>query len=244
MIQSMAVVTPMANEQETVVEYLAAVRAELEKVPRVRHFVILDKVSIDRTRALVEDLATREPTLVPVWAPENRNVVDAYTRGYREALASEAEWILEMDAGFSHRPDDIPRFLQAAETGVDCVFGTRFSLGGTSENSPIRRRFLSRGGTLLSNLMLGTDLTDMTSGFQMFTRSALQRILAHGIDSEGPFFQTEMKTHARSMNIVEVPIAYSSPSHDISGASVRDALKNLRALRRKIRSEDQHERRR
>jgi dolichol-phosphate mannosyltransferase len=92
---------------------------------------------------------------------------------------------------------------------------------------PLKRRLISRGGTVLSNALLRTRLTDMTSGFQMFSRAALQSVLERGIRSEGPFFQTEMKAHCHDMRVAEVPITYSSPNHNMSNATLKDALRNL-----------------
>ena len=82
--------------------------------------------------------------------------------------------------------------------GNDCVFGSRFTQGAANLGTPWRRT-VSRGGTLLTNLLLGTRLTDMTSGFELFTRDALEHVLARGIRSRGPFFQTEIKAHCRDL---------------------------------------------
>ncbi len=162
-----------------------------------------------------------------VWAPENRGVVDAYVRGYCEALALQADWILEIDAGFSHQPSDIPSFFEKMTEGYDCVFGSRFCPGGSLTDSSRKRFWISWGGTFLTNLLLGTKLHDMTSGFQLFTRSALQMVLDRGIKSRGPFFQTEMKTYCRHLRIAEVPIHYRAASHAVGRKAIVDAVSNL-----------------
>ncbi|HYJ46296.1 MAG TPA: glycosyltransferase, partial [Pyrinomonadaceae bacterium] len=157
----------------------------------------------------------------------NRSVVDAYVRGYKEALAAGCDWILEIDAGFSHQPSDIPQFFASMLEGYDCVFGSRFCKGGSVSDSSTKREIISRGGTLLANLMLGTKLKDMTSGFEMFTRSALSEILEKGIHSRGPFFQTEIKAYSRKWRITEVPIQYRAASHDINNTAIKDSFSNL-----------------
>ena len=139
-------------------------------------------------------------------APENRCVVDAYIRGYREALASGAEWILEIDGGFSHDPGNIPQFFPYMAQNYDCVFGSRFTNGGSITSRSLGRRVVSWGGTLLTNALIGTKLTDMTSGFEMFRRDVLQNVLDRGIHSQAHFFQTEIKVHCRNLKIAEVPI--------------------------------------
>jgi dolichol-phosphate mannosyltransferase len=89
---------------------------------------------------------------------------------------------------------------------------------------------ISRGGTALTNVLLGTRLTDMTGGFELFTRDALEHAIAKGIRSKGPFFQTEIRTHCRNLRHVEVPIAYDAASHRVGSRAVGEALANLARL--------------
>jgi dolichol-phosphate mannosyltransferase len=120
----------------------------------------------------------------------------------------------------------MPRLFEKMGEGYDCVFGSRFCSGGAMHGSS-SRYWLSYGGTLLTNLLLGTRLRDMTSGFELFTRDALQFVLARGIKSRGPFFQTEIKAYCRHLSIAEVPIHYRAGSHAMGKAAVTDALQNL-----------------
>ena len=118
---SLGIVCPMANEETSAVAFVNAVLDEC--VPRgfksVTFFAVLDRVSRDRTRASLSELKEERPQLEVVWSPENRCVVDAYVRGYREALAAGCAWILEIDAGFSHQPSDIPQFFEKMWEGYD-----------------------------------------------------------------------------------------------------------------------------
>ena len=128
----LAVVCPVANESATIIRFVRAVLDECGQAgfQSVKFFAVVDHVSKDNTLDLLKGLAAEEPQLEVVWAPENRNVTDAYIRGYREALNSGCDWILEMDAGFSHQPSDIPRFFARMAEGYVCVFGSRFCAGG------------------------------------------------------------------------------------------------------------------
>lgn len=224
----------MANEATTVEEFVPAVLAQCQGVERLSFFIVLDNVCKDRTREILEGLARSDDRLKVVWAPENRSVVDAYLRGYREALAAECDWILEIDGGFSHRPQDIPLFLHKISEGYDCVFGTRFALGGRIEDSSLKRKYISWGGTLLTKLLLGARLSDMTSGFEIFKREVLAAALPQ-IHSRGPFFQTEIKVFCHRFRFTEVPIVYRAASHHISNASLKDAFRNLWRLFRERR---------
>lgn len=225
----LGIVCPMANEEADAARFVNAVLDEC--VPRgfksISFFVVLDKVSRDRTRELLEALAEERPELQVVWSPENRSVVDAYVRGYREALNAGCDWILEIDAGFSHQPSDIPQFFDKMNEGYDCVFGSRFCAGGTISDSSTKRKLISSGGTILANLLLGTKLKDMTSGFEMFRREVLMEIIKRGIKSRGPFFQTEIKAYCRNFKITEVPIQYRAASHNVGNQAIKDSFSNL-----------------
>lgn len=227
---TLAIVCPMANEADNAVEFVRAVLDQCRDFCSTKMLVVLDRVSTDSTRALMEELARTTPELEVIWAPENRCIADAYLCGHREALARGANWILEIDAGFSHQPSDMPALFAKMEEGYDCVFGSRFSPGGSLTNSSLGHRLVSYGGTFLTNLLLGTKLYDMTSGFQLFSRGALEMILQRGIRARGPFFQTEMKTYCRRLRIAEVPIQYSSASHHVGRRAISDALRNLSRL--------------
>jgi dolichol-phosphate mannosyltransferase len=232
----LGIVCPMANEAATAVDFVEAVLRECERYAfdSVTLFVIVDTVSRDATRTLLEAHEVLDPRLCVVWAPETRGVADAYVRGYREALAADCDWILEIDAGFSHQPSDIGTFLEAMVDGRDCVFGSRFRPGGRNLGTR-RRRLVSRGGTALTNALLGTELTDMTSGFQLFTRATLETVLAKGIRSTGPFFQTEIKTHCRNLRLVEIPIQYNAGSHRVGRRAIVESFVNLaRLFRRRL----------
>jgi dolichol-phosphate mannosyltransferase len=219
----------MANERETATSFIREVLAACEPFgfTSVTFFAVLDRVSRDGTRELLHELEPNLPQLRVVWAPENRSVVDAYLRGYREALDAGCDWVLEIDAGYSHQPSDIPRFFEKMSEGHDCVFGSRFCAGGRISESSLKREAISRGGTLLTNLLLGTRLSDMTSGFELFSRAALQEVLEKGIHSRGHFFQTEIKAHCRDLRVAEVPIHYRAASDSVNKNVLKDAFRNL-----------------
>ena len=138
-----------------------------------------------------------------------------------------ADWILEIDAGFSHKPKNIRQFFSQIQSGYDCIFGSRFMRGGTIRNSSWRRYLISRGGTFLTNRLLGTELTDMTSGFEMFSRSALEHVLQKGVHSRAHFFQTEIKTYCHELRFTEVPIQYEAASPRLRTSALKDAFIHL-----------------
>ncbi len=229
---SLGIVCPMANEIATAGRFVSAVLTEAGKFPfkRITLFTVFDKVCKDGTGSLLESIAETESRLKVIHSPENRCVVDAYMKGYQIALQDGCDWILEMDAGFSHDPASIPDFLAKIREDIDVVYATRFTLGGKIVDSPLRRRCISRIGGLLSNVLLGSRLGDMTSGFILYSRQALEMVLAKGIESRGPFFQTEMKYHARELRYAEVPISYRGASHVVGKKAMADARFHLKRL--------------
>jgi dolichol-phosphate mannosyltransferase len=219
----------MANERDTAVVFVREVLETCQGwgFKSVTFFAVLDRVSADGTVELLRELESTRRGVRVVWAPENRSVVDAYLRGYHEALDANCDWILEIDAGYSHQPSDIKGFFEKMLEGYDCVFGSRFCPGGRISQSSFKRRVISRGGTLLTNLLLGTKLTDMTSGFELFSRAALEEVLDEGVHSRGHFFQTEIKVHCHKLRIAEAPIHYRAASASVNNNVLRDAFSNL-----------------
>src|SRR3982074_2959443 len=113
------IVCPMANEAETAAEFVDAVLAECHRYrfSSVTFFAVVDTASRDNTLGVLELHQVGTPELRVVWAPETRGVADAYVRGYREALAAGCDWILEIDAGFSHMPSDIGSVFRGVGAG-------------------------------------------------------------------------------------------------------------------------------
>ena len=228
----MVVVTPLANEEATINDQLRRTLAQLG--PNDRIFCILDNVCRDSTRTLIEAYTKVDSRVMLIWAPENRCVVDAYFAGYRAALATGCRWILEMDGGLSHSPEQIPRFISALESGVDFAAGSRFVKGGAYRGR-FKRYFLSKGGSVLARVVLRARMKDMCSGFEAFTAPTLKRVLDTGVESRAHFFQTEIRYMLRNVKWVEVPISYESPSESVTGGVVFESLRNLWRLRKQHR---------
>ncbi|MFN7015072.1 MAG: glycosyltransferase, partial [Bacteroidia bacterium] len=201
-----ALVVPMANEETEFDIFIKEIQKVLNKIGSGKVYLITDTVSKDRTTELCNKLSENDKRFVSVFAPENKNVVDAYLRGYKEAYNKGHEFIIEMDAGLSHNPNTIPEFLKAYTEGYECVFGSRFVKGGSMGDSPFKRRILSTGGTFLSNILLGTKLKDMTSGYQGFSREAVEKLIAYPLMSKAHFYQTEVRYLFRKRKWKEIPL--------------------------------------
>lgn len=221
--QSFALVIPLANEAENLQKFVLSIASIFDQLGEGFAYLVVDKASRDNTLQECRHAQAQDHRFITVWAPENRNVVDAYLRGYREALEQGHPFIIEMDGGFSHDPAELPQFVAALRKGYQCVFGSRFMAGGNISDSNWKRTLLSRGGTFLSNFFLGTRLRDMTSGYQGFNASVVEQFLRFPLRSRAHFYQTELRYLARHTAHLEVPINYRSPSPSVSKSALYNA---------------------
>lgn len=222
-----AIIVPMANEQESFPRFTSELIAILDKLKSGTVYFILDKVSKDNTLKLCKSLSAKDRRFQTIWAPENRNVVDAYIKGYQIAAQNQHEIIIEMDAGLSHDPKAIPMFIRTLNEGNECAFGSRFINGGSIWGSNFFRHFLSRGGTILANLLLGTRMRDMTSGYQGFHHQVVEDFLHYELRSKAHFYQTELRYLLRKRRYMEVPIHYRAPSPSVSKKAILNSISVL-----------------
>lgn len=222
-----AVIIPMANEQEDFNPFVASLIEELNMLECGKVYFIVDEISKDKTLELCKSLSILDDRFITVWAPENKNVVDAYLKGYKEALKNKHEFIIEMDAGLSHDPKALPMFLRVLNEGNECAFGSRFINGGSICDSNWKRTFLSKFGTVLSNLLLGTKMYDMTSGFQGFHANIVEKFVANGLLSKAHFYQTELRYLLRKSRYAEIPIHYRAPSPNVSKKAIYNSVQVL-----------------
>lgn len=224
MILNFAVVIPMANEQENFHPFVSSLIEVLNMLKFGKVYFVIDNVSKDNTLELCKSLSITDNRFITIWAPENRNVVDAYIKGYKEALKNKHEIIIEMDAGLSHDPKALPMFLRVLNEGNECAFGSRFINGGSICESNWKRAFLSKFGTILSNLLLGTKMHDMTSGYQGFHANIAERFVEYGLLSKAHFYQTELRYLLRKSRYAEIPIHYRAPSPSVSKKAIYNSF--------------------
>jgi len=241
------VILPTYNERESVEEVVERV---LAASPRV-DVKVVDDSSPDGTGDIVRKVADREPRVTLVERPEKGGLASAYLDGFALALAEGYDLVVEMDADLSHRPEDLPRLLEAA-AGHHLTIGSRYVPGGRVRNWSLFRRVLSRGGNLYVRLLLGLPVADATSGFRVYRWDALRELITHRLRSDGYAFQVELAYRAwrRGMAVGEVPITFEERRHGhskISRAIVVEALWYVflwavrdRLLRRRPPSKQRH----
>jgi len=222
-----AVVIPMANEGPDFLPFVTVLSQTLDGLTCGTVYFVVDNASKDNTLELCQALSHRDNRFKTVWAPQNKNVVDAYITGYKEALDNHHEFIIEMDAGLSHDPRALPMFIRVLNEGNECAFGSRFINGGSIFDSTWKRTLLSKVGTYLSNILLGTHLYDATSGFQGFHANIVKKFTEYPLRSKAHFYQTEIRYLLRNTRFAEIPIHYRAPSPSVSQRAIKNSLQVL-----------------
>jgi dolichol-phosphate mannosyltransferase len=221
---------PTYNERENVEPM---VRALGELGVRV---LVIDDNSPDGTGEIADRLAAELGYVDVLHRPRKEGLGPAYLAGFRRALASGAELVLEFDCDFSHNPADIPRLIAEAEAGADLVLGSRYVRGGSIGSWGPLRRFVSAGGSLYARLLLGVPIRDLTGGFKCYRRTVLETIDLHAITSKGYAFQIETTYRAlrAGFRVVEVPIHFvdrEEGGSKMTRAIVGEAVWKVPALR-------------
>jgi dolichol-phosphate mannosyltransferase len=222
-----AATIPMANEEEDFKAFVDLLKRVMDVIGTGKIYFVIDNASKDKTLELARALENEDKRFEVIWAPENKNVVDAYLKGFQVAYDNGHDIIIEMDAGLSHDPRALPMYLRVLNEGNECAFGSRFIKDGSMGDSPWRRRLLSKSGTILANLLLGTHLYDMTSGYQGFHREIIGKLLKYPLKSKAHFYQTEVKYLLRKHRIAEIPIHYQAPSPRVSSKAIKNAYATL-----------------
>jgi dolichol-phosphate mannosyltransferase len=199
------VLLPTYDEAENIEGAVARV---LEHLPQA-HVLVIDDNSPDGTGRIADGIASGDGRVHVLHRPGKEGLGRAYLAGFQWALARDYDRIFEMDADGSHPADRLPALLDASGD-ADIVLGSRWVSGGGAEGWTLRRRLLSKGGSLYARTILGVGIRDLTGGFKCFTRSALQSLDLSTIRSEGYSFQIELTYRAirRGLTVVEVPIVF------------------------------------
>jgi dolichol-phosphate mannosyltransferase len=227
------IVTPLANEEATIERQIRQIAAL--RIPRLEALYVMDDYSKDASRAIIERCAREFPWVYLEYFRESTGVVSCYLRGLQAALSLGAEYVVEMDAGLSHDPARIADFIAGLDAGHDCVFGSRFMPGGGFDGLPWTRRAVSRYGTVLANMILGTRLSDMTSGYEAFRADVLRRLPLDDFLSRRTthFYQTEMRYYCHRLKSLELPIIFKGSSTTLKPAELLRSLSVLWELKQR-----------
>ena len=225
------VVIPTYNEKENVRSLTDAVIAQHPGI----HVLFVDDNSPDGTGAIIDELVAKNDRVHVLHRSGKLGLGSAYREGFKVALGMGADYLLEMDADFSHDPATLPLFLSAIQEN-DLVIGSRYLNGVSVVNWPIRRLMLSYFASVYTRLITGLQVRDCTSGFKCFRRSVIESIDLSRVTSDGYSFQIEMNYRCmeKGFRISEIPIIFidrHAGSSKMSGSIVREAVLMVWKLR-------------
>ena len=216
-------VLPTFNEAENLERVVASASSVLaECSPEGFRILVVDDGSPDGTGAIADRLAAENEQIEVLHRDSREGLGPAYLAGFAHALAGGAGYVFEMDSDLSHDPADLARLLAAVrDEGADVALGSRYvDGGGVSDWGPLRR-FVSRGGSVYAQLVLGLSVRDLTGGFKCFRAGALAALDLQSVRSRGYAFQVELTYRAvrRGFRVVEVPITFRDREHGSSKMS-------------------------
>jgi dolichol-phosphate mannosyltransferase len=199
------IIIPTYNEHENLLRLIPA----LLGVDPYLEVLVIDDGSPDGTGEIAESFALRTDRVRVLHRKGKLGLGTAYVAGFEYALSHDYAYVLQMDADFSHRPEDLPRLLRAVES-ADVVIGSRNVPGGRVEDWSLLRRFISKGDSFYARTLLNLPIRDCTSGFKCFRREVLEANVFGNVKSNGYGFQVEINhlCHRAGFRIVEVPIVF------------------------------------
>ena len=223
------VLIPTYNEKENIASIIDAVLS----FEAGYHVLVIDDGSPDGTADIVSALMQQHPESIFLECRAGKlGLGTAYIHGFKWALANGYDYIIEMDADFSHNPDDLDHLCAACDAGADVAVGSRYVKGGTTENWPLDRKIYSQGGSAYTRIITGMPVKDPTAGFVCYKRKVLETINLDHIKFIGYAFQIEMKfaSWRLGFKIKEVPILFIDRKIGVSKMSkgiIKEAIKGV-----------------
>jgi dolichol-phosphate mannosyltransferase len=222
-------VIPTYNEAANIDGIVRAAAAELQRlVPGGYHILVVDDSSPDGTGEIADTLARELDEVEVLHRDAKTGLGHAYLAGFARALGAGAEWVMEMDADFSHDPRYLGELLGAAEQ-ADLVLGSRYVPGGGVRDWGLLRRTVSRGGCLYARTILRVGVNDLTGGFKCINRRVLEAIDLQTVRAEGYVFQVEVTYRAvlAGFTVREVPIVFRDRTAGVSKMSPMIAIEAM-----------------
>lgn len=199
------VIIPTYNEIDNIERIIEKVLPQHESI----EMLIVDDNSPDGTGDKVLEIMQTNPKVHIIQRQGKMGLGSAYVAGFKYAIAHEYDYVIEMDADFSHNPNDVPRLLKAIEHN-DLVIGSRYVQGVNVVNWPMSRLILSYFASFYVKIITGMKVDDPTGGFKCFRRTVLETINFNEIMSDGYSFQVEMnyRVYKKGLRVKEIPIVF------------------------------------
>ncbi|MCF8058410.1 MAG: glycosyltransferase [Bacteriovoracaceae bacterium] len=229
-------VTPIANEERTIESFLSKCNEIYSTLNMdIRHLLIMDDFSKDETDSVIKNFIKDKSNFELIHYKNSSGVVSCYIHGHKKALHYGADYIIEIDSGFSHPPEEIPKIIEALDQGYQCVFMSRLMNGAGFSGVPFWRQFISFGANLLTNQFFSTTFTDAVGGFKAFKKEALIPLLDFNEYVIGSGWQIQMKILANQNLWIELPYIYKRSQSTFKFSWILNTLEGMLILRRYLR---------
>ena len=221
------VVTPTYNEAENIEKIINAVLSQDASI----EILIVDDNSPDGTAQIVENIQANNNRVHLLKRAGKMGLGTAYVDGFKYAINNNYDFVMEIDADFSHDPNEIPNFLKKIQE-FDVVLGSRYINGVRILNWPIRRLILSYGASMYTRIITGMPIKDATGGYKCFRIAVIKSINLDNIHSNGYAFQIEMnfKAWKKGFKIFELPITFVDRTHGTSKMSKKIVYEAVRLV--------------
>lgn len=218
------VLMPTYNESESLQTTIAAL---FEHNPDV-FLLVIDDNSPDGTGAIADEVAKIDPRVSVLHRQGKEGLGRAYLAGFEWGMEKDFRLLVEMDADGSHRAQDLPKLLAAAD-GADLVIGSRWVRGGAVKNWPKSRQAISRLGNLYARIALRCEVRDLTAGFRVYRAEVLKSLPLSEIRAQGYGFQVELawRTLRAGFRVREVPIVFVERAEGQSKMNSRIVIEAL-----------------
>lgn len=217
-MDEVSIVIAAYNEADTIAEIVTRCR-------QYGRVIVVDDASLDQTASLAHQSGA-----IMLRHSSNTHIKQAFVDGFKRALSLNSKYIIQMDAGLSHNPDEISKLLAPLRENADMTIGSRFIKGGILVNQPVYRRLLSQSGSALVRFATSMNIVDLTSGFKGYKGSALSHLDSEGVldclRSRAFAFQFELtnEVYKRGFTIKEVPMTYQATNNSLDKMVVLEAV--------------------
>lgn len=220
----LAIVIPTFNEAENIIKLARSIRKNIKPEDKI---IVVDDNSPDGTSQIVKNFARRAKNIYLVSRKNKRGRGSAVIDGFIYASRFSSKYLIEMDADFSHKPEDIPRLMLAIQNGRDVVIGSRYLKKSKIINWPIKRRIFSKFANLYAKLILQVPISDYTNGFRIYQKDAVKFLLSQKLFSPGYILlsETAYKLKKAGFTFGEIPTVFVNRKRGISNLNFKE-IKN------------------
>ena len=221
------------------VQNIEKIVTEIQALPLDATILVIDDNSPDHTAEAVKKLQKKNDKLLLLERPEKAGLGSAITDGFRAYLAMEhpPEYVITMDADYSHNPQDLTRLVDAMNSDCSLAIGSRYCKNGKTQGWPVQRRIISRVANVIARQLLGLKLHDCTSGYRCYTTVLIRQTIGF-LHSQTYDIQIETvkQAHQQGFQILEVPILFTNRKQGKSKLNVKEIENYLSYIFKTVKS--------